>query len=111
LVTLVLERDPIDAMILLATIAFVGVAGIPLVSHFWNTPDGFPDHVPLEKEPGPMDIAATVDTAVNAIADAQESLIPASRRSAYGSDNTSAGQSAPGRYGARRGAVTSEEHR
>ena len=111
LVALVLERDPKEAMILLATIAFVGVAGIPLVSHFWNTPDGFPDHVPLEKGPGPVDIAATVDVAVNAIADAQGSLIPASRRSVYGSDNTSAGQSLPGRYGARRGAGKSEEHR
>ena len=120
LVTLVAERDLLDAVVLVATIAFAGVASIPLVTHFWNTPDGFPDHVPVESEPGPMDITATVDTAVNAIADAQESLIPASRRSVYGSDKASAGygsdkasagQPGPDRYAASRGTVRSEEHR
>lgn len=104
LVTLVSEREPLEAVVLLATIAFVGVASIPLVSHFWNTPDGFPEHVPVENEPRP------VDTVVDAIVDAQKALIPASRRSVYGSDNRSAGQPGPDRYGARRGAVKSEEH-
>ena len=137
LASLVPERDPLDALVLLVTVAFAGAASVPLVSHFWNTPDGFPEHVPEEKEPGPMDIAATLDTAVNAIADAQESLIPASRRSVYGSDNASAaygsdnasagygsdnasagygsdnasaGQRGPDRYGARRATARSEEH-
>jgi len=130
LVSLVTERDPLDAVVLLATIAVAGVAGIPLVSHFWNTPDGFPTHVPVEREPGPLDVAATaaraataatantVIDAADAITDAQESLIPASRRSVYGSDKTSAGsdntsaeQPRRDRYGARRGAVKTKEHR
>lgn len=114
LVTLVPERDPLDALVLVATIVFAGVASIPLVSHFWNTPDGFPEHVPVEKESEPLDIAArvtSVDLAVNVIADPQESLIPASRRSVYGSDNASAGGPGRDRYRARRGAVSSEEYR
>ncbi|MEO6145304.1 MAG: hypothetical protein ABIP19_15110 [Dermatophilaceae bacterium] len=111
LVALVPERDLLDAVVLVATIVFAGVASIPLVSHFWNTPDGFPEHVPLEKEPGPLDLAARLDPAVNAIADPQESLIPASRRFVYGSDNASARQPGRDRYGSGRGAVSSEEHR
>jgi len=108
LVSLVPERDALDAVVLLATVAFAGIASVPLISHFWNTPDGFPEHVPVENERGRV---GPVDSAVNAIADAQESLIPASRRSVYGSDKTSAGQPGPDRYGAPRGAVRSEEHR
>ena len=121
LVSLVTERDALDALVLLGTIAVAAVAGIPLVSHFWNTPDGFPEHVPVESEPepGPIDIVATADTAdalatadtvIDAIADVQRSLIPASRRSVYGSDNTST-EPRRDRYGARRGAVKTKEHR
>jgi hypothetical protein len=117
LAALVTERDALDAGVLLATIAVSGVAGIPLVRHFWNTPDGFPEHVPVESEPGPMGVVATADTAdtvidaADAIADAQGSLIPPSRRSVYGSDHTSTAQPRRDRYGARRDAVKTKEHR
>lgn len=122
LVSLVPERDPLDAMVLLATVIFAGATSISLVSHFWNTPDGFPEHVPLEGGHGlvgSVDVV-DVDAQVIAIADAQQPLIPASRRSVYGSDNASAGDGsdnasagrpAPDRYAARRGTVRSEEHR
>jgi len=104
LVALVPERDPLDAVVLLATVVFAAVASLPLVSHFRNTPDGFPEHVPVENQPG------NVDTVVEGIADAEKPLIPASRRSVYGSDNQSIAQPRPDPYGARSRAVKSKEH-
>jgi hypothetical protein len=117
LVTLVPERDPLDAAVLLSTIVLAGVATIPLVSHFWNTPAGFPEDVPLEQDathalPG-RTVDRTVDRAYDRMVDPavreQPSLIPASRRSVYGSDRLTAGGLRPDRYASRHRLPSTEE--
>ena len=37
-----------DLAALLATIALVVVASVPLVRHLWRTPSGFPEHIPQQ---------------------------------------------------------------
>ena len=115
--TLVAERDLPDAGVLIATVVFSVVASLPLVSHFRNTPDGFPENVPVEIQPGRPDIATDV------AAKGLQSLIPASRRAVYGSDTkserrppkTPAAQPRPDaprpdRYGTHWGSTKSKEH-
>jgi hypothetical protein len=53
--------DPVDLLALLGTTALIGLASLPLARHMWNTPSGFPEHIPqqaLYEEP-PKDRFAT----------------------------------------------------
>ena len=97
---LIAERRPMNAVVLIATIVVALIASIPLVSHFRHTPHGFPEHVPLDGPsnpavPGTPGLPAelstlTVPSTGLTIASAtpeRQSLIPASRRSVYGSDH------------------------
>jgi hypothetical protein len=50
-----------DLLALLATVAVVGAASVPLARHLWRTPSGFPEHIPqlaVYEEP-PKDRFAT----------------------------------------------------
>lgn len=40
------SRDAVDVLVLAVTAVAVVVCGIPLASHLWNAPAGFPEHVP-----------------------------------------------------------------
>ena len=42
-------RTPADLVMLLAALALVLTVGIPLARHLWNTPDGFPEHLVLDR--------------------------------------------------------------
>ncbi len=42
------RREPAEAVVLLLALVAAAGAGLPLFSHFRNTPTGFPAHVPLE---------------------------------------------------------------
>lgn len=42
-------RTPADVVLLLAALALVVAVGIPLARHLWNTPDGFPEHLVLDR--------------------------------------------------------------
>jgi hypothetical protein len=39
---------PADLLMLLATVAVVGLASVPLGRHLWHTPSGFPEHIPQQ---------------------------------------------------------------
>lgn len=112
LVSLIIERDLPDAIVLLATVVFSVVASMPLVSHFRNTPDGFPENIPVENQPvGPDMVTGAADKG-------QQLLIPPSRRAVYGSDvkagrtpeKAFADQPKPDRYGTNWRSAKSKEH-
>lgn len=44
---------PADVVLLLAALALVLAVGIPLARHLWNTPDGFPEHLALDRQTDP----------------------------------------------------------
>jgi hypothetical protein len=46
---------PADAVVLTVVVVAVALAGLPLFSHFRNTPSGFPEHVRLEDGGGTAD--------------------------------------------------------
>lgn len=46
---LVASTGPADVVLLLSALALVLAVGIPLARHLWNTPDGFPQHLDLER--------------------------------------------------------------
>lgn len=52
---------PTDLLVLLVTVAVVGLASVPLARHLWRTPSGFPDHIPQQAvyEEAPRDRFAT----------------------------------------------------
>jgi hypothetical protein len=52
---------PVDLLALLATIALVVSASVPLARHLWRTPSGFPEHIPQQAvyEQPPKDRFAT----------------------------------------------------
>jgi hypothetical protein len=52
---------PTDLLVLVATIALVGLASVPLARHLWRTPSGFPEHIPQQAvyEEPPKDPFAT----------------------------------------------------
>jgi hypothetical protein len=58
---LVSRPGPTDLLVLLATIAVVGLASVPLARHLWRTPSGFPEHIPQQAvyEEAPRDRFAT----------------------------------------------------
>jgi len=53
-------HDPADALLLGLTALGVVLAGLPLASHLWRAPSGFPAHVPHEVGVNP-DVEAAVD--------------------------------------------------
>ncbi|HSF27267.1 MAG TPA: hypothetical protein VLC50_07095 [Actinomycetes bacterium] len=59
--TLFVERNPVDVLVLVVTVLLVGVASLPLVSHFRHSPAGFPD-LPIEGESGGPDAVARPTT-------------------------------------------------
>ena len=46
-------KSPADVVLLLAALALVAAVGIPLARHLWNTPDGFPEHLVLDRGEAP----------------------------------------------------------
>ncbi|MEO9221269.1 MAG: hypothetical protein ABI251_05730, partial [Mycobacteriaceae bacterium] len=90
---LVAERRPLNAVIFILTIMGALLASLPLVSHFRHTPDGFPEHVPLDGQPNPQAPERLLGP-TGAPDPGSQSLIPASRRSVYGSDRKSGRASA-----------------
>ena len=58
---LVSGPGPTDLLVLLATIAVVGLASVPLARHLWRTPSRFPEHIPQQAvyEEPPRDRFAT----------------------------------------------------
>jgi hypothetical protein len=60
LATLVGSHRPADVLVLGATAVSVMLACLPLARHLWQTPDGFPEHVPHE-----VGVAADVDALVD----------------------------------------------
>ena len=90
---LIAERRPLNAVVFILTIMFALVASLPLVSHFRHTPHGFPEHVPLDGQPNPQAPGRLV-VPTEPLTSGSPSLIPASRRSVYGSDRQSGRASA-----------------
>lgn len=111
----VTERHPVDAAVLLLTIVFAAAASVPLVSHFRHTPHGFPEHVPVEGQAGPGGASGLSVSSTEPMAAGPQSLIPASRRSVYGSDHRSERRTdhprepKPDPYASRRGGVIPQE--
>lgn len=67
-------RTPADLVLLLAALALVLTVGIPLARHLWDTPDGFPEHLVLDR--GELPPVAPSRYRSQRLAAAREALSP-----------------------------------